>query len=96
MSAVKVYFNETPAQLISVSQTMIRIAVPIVKSDVNCTISVVIAGDSLIYTDKFAYQKIMTITQIAGDGGRPGCRTGATTGGMAGGSCGRSVTGEFQ
>ena len=72
---VKVYFNETEANVISVDNEAIAVDIPKVATEDNldvtqavCRVKVVIGGEEYLYTDNFIYEKSWWVSTLTGDG----------------------------
>jgi hypothetical protein len=63
-AAVKVYFNNKLADVIEVNNTTLKARVPKGPGE-ECTISVVVGGDSLAYEQKFIYKVMPFVYTIA-------------------------------
>jgi hypothetical protein len=66
--AVKVYFNQTRASVISASEGRMYVMTPRQPGD-TCNISVVVGTDSSVYSKTFRYRTLVTVTTLAGQKG---------------------------
>ncbi|MDR2563098.1 MAG: IPT/TIG domain-containing protein [Prevotellaceae bacterium] len=67
-SAIKVYFNQKRAAIVSSNGTQLFVITPKQPGD-TCTISVVVGNDSVISDHKFRYRTSVTVTTVVGQKG---------------------------
>jgi DNA-binding beta-propeller fold protein YncE len=66
-SKIKVYFNHSPAIVVSSNGSRIYALAPRLPGD-TCTVSVVVGNDSVSYNDDFFYHSVARVATITGNG----------------------------